>query len=43
MKMSYITKSLRTWKRHLNFKVGAPMDRMYILYDVARWLLKQLL
>ena len=41
MKMLYITKMLRTWKRHLNFQVGATMDRMHILHDVVRWLLKQ--
>ena len=37
MKMLYITKMLRTWKRHLNFQVGATTDRMHILHDVVRW------
>ena len=41
MKMFYTTKMLRTWKRHLNFQVGATTDRMHILHDVVRWLLKQ--
>ena len=37
MKMLYITKMLRTWKRHLNFQVGATTDRMHILHDVVHW------